>query len=143
PVIEGLENRCLLSVSLTHSDLLNVTGTARADTIGVTMDVTNPTMIDVTVDGKMSSFSATQVQGIKVNALGGSDTVTLDSSVTTPTNVLGGGGSDTLVAGGGTDTLNGSAGNDSLEGGSGNDSLNGGAGNDSLVGGTGSDTMDG
>ena len=69
---------------------------------------------------------------------------------TSPDNLFGTSGNDTIVGwavGGnakstsGNDTLNGAAGNDSLAGGTGNDSLIGGDGNDTVDGGTGNDTL--
>ena len=100
-------------------------------------------MLDVSINGKMQSFAAGSVSDIKVNAAGGNDSVTLDSTVTTPATLMGGAGNDTLVAGGGNDSLNGGAGNDSLVAGSGSDSLVGAAGNDSLTCGTGPDSVNG
>ncbi|MEH2404178.1 calcium-binding protein [Nostoc sp.] len=70
---------------------------------------------------------------------------------TSPDNLFGTSGNDTIVGwavGGnanstsGNDTLNGAAGNDSLAGGTGNDTFKGSQGNDSINGGDGFDTAD-
>jgi hypothetical protein len=142
PVVESLEGRRLLSVSLSHG-VLNVTGTHGADDISISADPTTPGMVDVSLNGKMSTFSAAKISRIKINAGAGNDMVTEDASVTDASSMVGGAGSDTLVAGAGNDSLDGGAGNDSLEAGAGNDTLKGGTGNDSLQAGAGKDSVDG
>jgi hypothetical protein len=142
PLIEGLESRRMLSTSLTHTGMLNVVGTGHGDDITVSMDTQNAGMIDVSVDGKMKTFNAASVTKIRVNGGAGGDMISVDSSVTTPTTLLGGAGNDTLVAGGGDDSLNGGPGRDSLEGGAGSDTLMAGPGHDTLVGGTGDDLLE-
>ncbi|MFV3127767.1 calcium-binding protein [Niveispirillum sp. KHB5.9] len=61
----------------------------------------------------------------------------------TPQDLTGTAGHDTLVGGSGNDTLRGGAGNDLLAGGAGDDLLIGGDGDDTLVGGAGHDTLEG
>ena len=71
---------------------------------------------------------------LAVNGKLGNDSITIDSSVTVPTTLIGDAGNDTLIASSGNTSLNGGAGNDSLVGGSGNDILLGGDGNDTPPG---------
>ncbi|MDB5289468.1 MAG: Hemolysin-type calcium-binding protein, partial [Phycisphaerales bacterium] len=137
PVIEHLESRQLLSVSLSSHGMLKVTGTRHADVITVSPDATTPGMIDVSVNGKVSTFAATKIAKIKINGAAGNDTITEDASISDPSTLMGGAGNDTITAGAGNDSLDGGAGNDSLVAGSGTDSLTGDAGNDSLQGGDG------
>ena len=139
PLVEGLEVRRLLSASLGHHGLLNVTGTGHSDAISVTHDAANAAMIDVSVNGKVSSFPATQVHAVKINAGAGNDDVTVDPSIDDNCTINGGPGDDILVGGSGNDDLIGGPGNDTLDGGAGDDSLDGGTGHDTLDAGTGKD----
>jgi hypothetical protein len=141
-VVESLETRRLLSVSLSHG-VLKVTGTHGADVISISADPTTQGMVDVSLNGKMSTFSVSKISRIKISAGAGNDMVTEDASITDASSMVGGAGSDTLVAGSGSDSLDGGAGNDSLEGGAGNDTLTGGTGNDSLQAGAGKDSLSG
>ena len=79
---------------------------------------------------------------------GGSD----PGTDTTPLNLVGTSGNNSLVGGAGNDTISGLAGNDTLIGNDGDDSIDGGAsadtidggnGNDTLIGGDGNDLIDG
>jgi len=99
----------------------------------------------------------------RIRAAGGqgNDSITLESNVNVPAELLGEGGNDTLrggtgndslVGGDGDDSLQATAGDDSLFGGNGNDTLRAGAGNDrlfgeadndSLIGASGNDLLDG
>jgi hypothetical protein len=67
---------------------------------------------------------------VRVNALGGDDSVATNTAV--PARVNGGGGNDALATG---------AGDDRIDGGNGNDKMAGGAGADTFVGGDGNDTI--
>lgn len=137
PVIENLEGRQLLSATLNHHGLLKVTGTPHADTIEISMDALNTSMIDVTTNGNTKQFTAAKVSKISVTTLGGNDSVTIGSTITTSTTITGGSGNDTLTAGGGSDVVKGGSGSDLITGGAGSDTLVGGSGSDTLVGGSG------
>lgn len=78
---------------------------------------------------------------VTIEALGGDDTVLVDSSVKVPLVLDGGAGNDLLVGGAGNDVLLGGAGDDDLQGAGGNDLLEGGSGHDSLYGGLGDDVL--
>jgi hypothetical protein len=95
---------------------------------------------------------------VKVITGKGDDVITVQSNVTQPTTLIGGGGSDTITGGGGNDTIYGACGDlatcygysDNLSGGNGNDTLHGGdttpvfgLAADILHGGNGDDTLDG
>ncbi|HEX7811314.1 MAG TPA: Ig-like domain-containing protein, partial [Burkholderiales bacterium] len=125
-----------------------VNGTTGADTIVATR---SGSKVNYSVNGVNSSASG--AAKLIVNALGGNDTVTLNS-LTIPAMVDGGDGNDTLsgasssgslwlIGGAGHDTLVGGSGNDLLDGGAGNDTLVGGPGNDVLLGGSGDDILSG
>jgi uncharacterized delta-60 repeat protein len=126
---------------------LLVTGSTRGDKISLTA---NKSSIYVTANGMTKVFSRSQIKSIEVDALGGSDVVTIDNSMPA-VKVDGGDGNDKLIGGGGNDTLIGGAGNDDMDGRGGNDSLSGGSGNDrfyskdglkdSIDGGIGFDTI--
>src|SRR5580704_3674629 len=70
PLIEGLEGRMLLSVSLSHGGALHVNGGGHVDDISVSMDAQNSSMLDVSVNGKTTSIAAASVNKIVVNAGG-------------------------------------------------------------------------
>jgi regulation of enolase protein 1 (concanavalin A-like superfamily) len=72
---------------------------------------------------------------------GGTNSITLASSVTTAAILYGGSGKDSLTGGSGNDILIGRPGNDTLNGGSGRDILIGGTGADSLNGSAGEDLL--
>lgn len=103
------------------------------------------------------------VSSLRIEALGGDDSITLrgltvhttadggdgndciDASAVTACGVVlyGGAGNDWLTGGAGDDRIDGGAGDDQLSGGSGNDLLVGGPGRDALYGGDGNDLLDG
>ncbi len=127
PNLEVLECRALLAAGLTVSldgDVLRITGTEAADVIRVRQINDH-----ITVDGTPGVYDAGAIHRIVVNALGGDDTVDLNSQAV--------GGQQAIHI---DSDINGGAGNDTLAGGTGNDILSGGAGNDTLNGGGGNDT---
>jgi Ca2+-binding RTX toxin-like protein len=164
-LIERLEQRRMLSASLnatTH--VLTVTGTTGPDTISV--KVTSGSLT-VKVNAATSTFAATAVHKVVVNALAGADHVTLDATVTMPAVIDSGTGApnfstgDVIQGGSGGDTIYVRAPDSTARGGAGNDTIYnygdgsgiyGEAGNDVLVakllgscaydGGTGTDTID-
>ena len=149
------------------SDTLNITGTARNETLTVAFNGTSITSFN---DGNSTS-SVTGVEIVNANLLGSADTLSFGASAAGVTvdlstgfasgfgtlanvlNVTGGNGNDVLSGSTGANTLNGGAGNDTITGGAGNDTLGGGAGNDrflatvgdgndDMTGGAGTDTYD-
>ena len=160
--VENLEQRRMLSggpAALARGGVLNVHGTRGSDVITVSLDKQHG-LLDVTVDGRLQTFSARKVKKIQVygdpakgrshgrghsvlHAAASSaddDQITIAANVTTPTYVLAGAGNNTIHGGGGNETLQGGDGNDSIYGGSGNDLLIAGNGNDFIEGGSGQDT---
>jgi hemolysin type calcium-binding protein len=106
---------------------LEITGTARADTITLRPALGPPTMlvVDVGADGTAEfSFDSASFSAITVAARGGADTIN---------------GSFGLAALGQL-TIDGGRGNDTLHGGDGDDVLRGGPGNDTIIGARGNDT---
>jgi Ca2+-binding RTX toxin-like protein len=116
---------------------------------------------------RTTTFRKSLVSKLRVNAFGGNDVVTLNTTV--PADVFGGAGNDRITGGSGNDNLFGdlsilqgfdgeeigpgfrgtqgsdvilgNAGNDRIEGHGANDVLRGGAGNDNITGGAGFDQM--
>lgn len=125
---------------------LMVTGSTHGDKISLSATKSS---INVVVNGMTKVFSRSQIKSIEVDALGGSDMVTIGTSMPA-VRVDGGDGNDKLTGGDGNDTLIGGAGNDDMDGRGGADSLSGGSGDDrlyskdgvkdSLDGGSGTDT---
>ena len=108
--------------------------------------------VTIGVDGQTSVNDTSNVERIQINAMGGGDTVNLDT-LAIPTIVEAGDGDDTVNAatvsavavtvngGAGDDTITGGAMGDNLDGGAGDDQITGGAGEDKLYGGDDSDTF--
>ena len=147
PVVsEILEKRRLLSVTLDSSGHLNVKGDNTSEVITVRRDVIDTSKLDVVHNGLVvARVTLSKVKAVKIDAKGGNDRVTIDTSVpdTIPTTLTGSDGNDTLVGGNGRDKLDGGKGNDVLDGNAGVDDLHGGDGNDSLMGGDGNDSLQG
>ena len=139
--VERLEQRRLLSgTAVLSGSTLTVTGSDLDNTISIT----NGANLAVTIDGVTSTFTSSSVTAINITAMGGNDSVTINSLQAGATlQVDGGDGNDTLVVAStvtNATVLLGGNGNDALTGGAGNDTLTGGAGNDTLTGGAGNDT---
>jgi Ca2+-binding RTX toxin-like protein len=142
PMLEDLEQRRMLTT-------VTVNGTAFADSISVS---TGGGIINVVMNGVISSYFAAGVTQINVYGNAGNDSISVGSSITLNTYLNGGVGDDYISGGAGYDYIQGSdgndrmygnAGNDTLDGWNGNDYAHGGAGNDVLYGYYGNDTLDG
>ena len=129
-------------------NILTVTGTDAADTIGIWNDGNT---LRVRINGRNHSFGLADVARIEIDAGAGNDLVDF-SSTAIDTYAFGGDGDDTLLAGSGNDTLSGGAGRNRMFGGDGNDRINGSSGrdfiygeggDDRLYGGAGNDFLDG
>src|SRR2546421_12624166 len=73
PMVEVLEERRMLSASLSSHGVLDVEGTRRADV--VTVSKTSTGRIDVSVNGVHETFRGRSVHSIVVNAGRGDDAV--------------------------------------------------------------------
>jgi hypothetical protein len=141
--IESLESRRMLSAAVEHGVLV-IEGTRRADVISVALD--GARTLNVTVNGRQSSFDRRSIGRICIVAGCGDDQVSLNNggrAMTAGALVLGGAGNDSLAGGAGDDTLRGEDGDDQLEGMGGNDLLQGGGGKDQLMGDDGDDRLSG
>ena len=131
-----------------------------APNITVTGDNTDETIVIadagglITVDGAATTAAADNTFDLTVNALGGADTITVNTTLLRGITINGGDGNDVvngspdddiINGGNGLDTLNGNAGDDRISGNNDNDTMNGDAGNDVMVWnpGDGSDVMNG
>jgi Ca2+-binding RTX toxin-like protein len=125
-----------------HSGILKVEGTRFADTINVAVDSTDPTKLDVTMNGTMVQFNLADVHRMMLVAGKGNDVVTVDPNVTFNCKLIGNSGDDSLSGGSGDDVILGGGGNDTCSGNAGNDVVIGGGGTaDSVSGGAGADTF--
>ena len=115
---------------------LRVTGTAGNDT--ATVDLSGSEYV-VTFNGATRRFASSSVTGIRLDGLGGADTLSVNTTVTLGATIIGGDGNDVLWGGSGPDTLDGGAGADQLRSRTGDDTLRGGIGNDLLTPGGGAD----
>src|SRR5215204_175535 len=144
PVLEPLESRTLLSVSVDNGTL-NITGTDAADYIQV-RPAKDRALLKVIFNSEISFFNKADVTAIHVDAGAGDDTVMISeirATIESPATLLGGDGNDAIQGGGGNDLIQAGAGNDSLLGGRGDDIVEGGAGNDTIISSSGKDTLDG
>jgi Ca2+-binding RTX toxin-like protein len=125
-MIERLELRRLLSAQL-EGGVLRVTGTDGHDRFRIFIDSGD---LIVEQDGEATSFKASDVDRLLVQAGGGDDQVLLFPEIR-DAQLEGGDGSDTLIGGDRDDTLDGGGGDDHLDGKGGADVLIGGSGFDS------------
>src|SRR6185437_2158923 len=129
------------------------TGTAGNDKLALRLRAGDPRRLQVDVgdDGRADfTVERHRVERIVVNAGNGNDQVRIDESngaftTTTPTQINGDAGDDTLLGGSGAEMLNGGGGNDVVDGNGGADRVSLGSGDDRFVWdpGDGSDVVDG
>src|SRR5687767_12228061 len=135
PMCQPLEDRRLLSVSATGSasveaGILTVVGTDASDTINISLNATDNTKIDVSINGSVSSFAllntdgTAAITGIKASGGNGDDKISVNQAnggIALAATLLGGNGQDILTGGAGADLLVGGNAKDVLVGGDGND----------------------
>ena len=134
---EALEQRTLLTVTLDNG-LVTVIGTDANDNIQINP---NGAQIEVNLNAAISPFDAALINQIRIEALGGADTIAVN--VNRPTTILGGAGNDNITGSdGGADDVFGNTGADTFAGRGGNDTFtwNPGDGNDVIDGDAGNDT---
>ncbi len=136
-MIDLLELRRFLSVTLSGGGTLSVVGTNGADTI---LFERSGSSIVVHDNGQLSTVDASKVQRIQVSTSGGPDLVDL-GSLAKPAILNGGRGNDSLCGGKGNDQIFGGGGNDYMFGAEGNDTLQGDLGYDNMLGFSGDDTF--
>lgn len=124
-------------------------GAASGDTIIVRDIPTNPTFLEVLVNGERQYAGVSSaLNSIVVNGSTGPDTITISATldVTTELEVHGGAEDDIInidTLGGSTVTVNGEDGDDLIDGGNSGEFLNGGNGNDRIYGHGGQDVISG
>jgi len=143
PVVESLEQRQLLSVSL-HNGILAIEGTDAAESITILPSPRFAGKLQVNVNKQKQFFDEADVKGIYIDANAGNDRVVIENigkRITIPCTIHGGPGNDTLGGGFGKDIIDGGSGDDLISGGGGGSILVGGPGNDRIMGGDGADTI--
>jgi Ca2+-binding RTX toxin-like protein len=144
PLVEPLEERRHLSVSLTSKGTLDVEGSRRFDDIRISKTVDN--RVDVSINGIHTTFLLRNVKRIYVNAGLGDDVIGIgneNKGLAIPRTIYGGGGDDGIVGGNGVDVIYGGPGDDSIDGRGGDDNLNGDEGFNDVTGGDGNDVITG
>lgn len=99
---------------------LEINGTDAADIVTVALNV-DPTMVDVTVNGTISSFALADFTRLEIKLGAGDDVATVGAGITFKVVLLGGEGIDSLTGGSGDDLLDGGPGIDTMTGGTGAD----------------------
>lgn len=146
PVCEQLEGRRLLSATIDEEGVLQVRGTKGDDTIVLSLNATDTTKLDVTINGELSSLDVADIVRVQAKGKSGNDSITVDETngvLTFSMRFDGQKGNDTLIGSAGNDRLKGGHGDDLLEGKDGNDRLEGEHDNDTLNGGLGDDRLEG
>lgn len=136
-MIDLLELRRFLSVTLTGGGTLSVVGTNDADTI---LFERSGSTIVIHDNGQLSTVQASKVQRIQVSTSRGPDVVDL-GSIDKPAILSGGRGNDSLSGGKANDQILGGGGNDYMFGAEGNDTLQGDVGYDEMLGYSGDDVF--
>jgi Ca2+-binding RTX toxin-like protein len=122
--------------------ILRVNGTSGDDQILLSLRASNTNMLEVSLNGTLSSFRVKDVSSIIVDAGDGNDTIKFDETngpISISSKLYGDAGDDTIMGGSGKDRIYGGDGNDWISGGAGNDVIYGEAGDDRLFGGDGHD----
>jgi Ca2+-binding RTX toxin-like protein len=155
-VIDALEPRQMLSVTLDGDGVVHVEGTRRNDAVAVVASTSKgrPT-IRVALNGREFVFRAGAVRRVTIVTGKGDDEIVsglpasssrphdhLDQT-TVPMTVLAGAGDDVVTGSNAGDVLEGQAGDDLIYGYGGNDVIRCGDGNDTVLGGGGADTIAG
>jgi len=127
-LIEALETRRLMSVSMQQDGVVVVTGTDGDDNVQIFANAvgSQPVLtIEVwTADAaEVVNLPLSAVTGVQVDGLAGNDRLfvdrTYDPSLAVPVTLFGGAGDDVLIGGAGTDLLVGGPGNDWIDDGHG------------------------
>jgi Ca2+-binding RTX toxin-like protein len=152
--IESLEARRLLSVSLSASGVLTITGTDGDDSIRVGYaDSGKVAIFSRLLPEADQFFDASLIKKVIIRALGGNDDIGVDETQALfdkPIHVNCGAGNDTfrggleddrVLAGPGNDFVEAFGGKNHIEGGAGNDDLRGGDDKDKIIAGPGNDNL--
>lgn len=129
------------SIAMTER-VLRITGSDASEEILLRLKSDEPTRLEVSVNGEISSHPVAGISGIRIDAMGGNDLVQFDHSngtVKIPSTIYGGAGDDTIHGSAHIDRIYGGDGNDLIYGSGGNDILYGEAGADTIMGGHGND----
>lgn len=113
-------------------------------TVTVESDAPNQMYFRGTQTGDTISIEGTHANMVvSLRAEGGSDTITIASTIIGRDTIFGGDGDDEIHSSGGNDRVYGEDGDDTLYGDAGNDKIDGGEGNDEIHGGADDDRLDG
>ena len=138
---QNLETRCLLagiSFDATTGVLL-IEGDVSEDVSEVQL-AQSGTMVQVSLTGFADeTYPVADVVSLRFEGGLGNDQFSNFTSI--PSEVLGGGGNDTILSGSGNDMVIGGAGNDTINGGGGDDFLAGNSGVDTITGASGNDEI--
>ena len=141
--ISQISNSWNLPVELTEDDFISL-DPSDPDFLRLAPDsnlIDAGTQAGITFNGSAPDLGAFEAENCSVTIVEGDDCTVLDD--TTPLELIGGAGNDTLIAGAGNDTVLGGNGDDTVYGGAGSDVITGGNQSDELHGGDGGDVISG
>lgn len=142
-VLESLEPRALLASTTLSGGLLSVVlDNGRTNSVSLENN-SGGTAYILTINGKVQTLDKSKIDRIKLTGGDRADTVSIATSITRPSTLIGNAGNDTIRGGSGIDSILGGGGNDIVYGRGGNDVSYGEDGNDSLYGDNGNDQLDG
>jgi Ca2+-binding RTX toxin-like protein len=141
----------------TGFNTLNYTGTAAADTLGLsggaaiavtglhtgTINDTNLNRIEVYGQGGNDTITVGVTAAVELFLDGGAGNDTIDATGSVAATINGDDGDDTITGSAFADFISGGSGNDLLQGAAGDDTISGDAGNDTIIGGLGNDLLSG
>ena len=138
-MLESLENRRFVSVTLCDTGALRVLGGNGPDDVGMWQPTKETLNVDL--NGAVTAFDVDDVKSIFVDVGAGNERVIVGKR-DVPATLLGQAGDDLLSSGNGDDFLHGGSGDDYLFGRDGDDRIDGGGGGDLILGGKDADTVD-
>jgi ELWxxDGT repeat protein len=124
--------------------ILQIAGTEATDSILLYRRASKPTMLQVDVNGAVSTFRLKGLIRIQISAGGSADNIKFDEvngAIAVASKINAGAGNDVILTGSGADRISGGTGDDWINGGAGNDAIYGDSGNDKLFGGAGADYL--
>jgi Ca2+-binding RTX toxin-like protein len=125
------------------SGVLAITGTNADDRVQIRLKDSDPTRLELVLNGVVSGYALADVTFVQVDLRGGNDRIEFGPGLAMRSKIYGGAGNDVIYGSAAADRIYGGAGNDWISAGGGNDAVFGDDGADRIFGGAGDDMIDG